>query len=107
MATTETKPKRIMLIDIGAPFGGVETYILGLAEILASEAKVFAICGLPELAEGLRARSVRVFRIPFVGSRLSNVVRFLIATAVLPYLILRHRIDIVQVNGNLESMLVL
>lgn len=107
MATTEANPKRILLIDIGAPFGGVEAYILGLAEILASEAKLFAICGLPELAEGLRARGVRVFRIPFVGSRLSNLVRFLIATAVLPYLILRHRIDIVQVNGNLESMLVL
>jgi glycosyltransferase involved in cell wall biosynthesis len=104
---SDARLKRILLLDIGAPFGGVETYILGLADILNSEAKVYAVCGLIELAEGFRARNVEVIRIPIVGSRISNLIRFVVTALILPFVILRYRIDTVQVNGYLESMLVL
>ncbi|AXC13679.1 glycosyl transferase group 1 [Acidisarcina polymorpha] len=107
--------KRILIIGIGAPFGGVESYILGLVDLFGEKAQLFALCGLPELAARLRRANVKVFRIPVVRSpggslilfQLSNLVRLIVAFAILPVLVLRYRIDIVQVNGYYESLLVL
>jgi glycosyltransferase involved in cell wall biosynthesis len=102
----KSKPK-ILLIDIGAPFGGVETYIVSLSNLLQSECEVFCICGLPELAARLRLIGVHVVCIPVTFTRWSKIVRFFLALPVLLFLALRHRIQVVQVNGYLESLLML
>jgi len=101
------KRKRILLVDIGAPFGGVETYVQSLASILVNEADIYSICALPELAARLQSLGVRVFCLPILGSRAHNAVRFVITALIFPFYLLRYRIDVVQVNGYLESLLVL
>jgi glycosyltransferase involved in cell wall biosynthesis len=99
--------RRILLMDIGAPFGGVEVYVDNLAGILSEHADVYSICGLPELAERLRRHGVHVLCLPILGHRWMNFVRFLVAAAVFPFYVLLHGIDIVLVNGYLESLLAL
>lgn len=99
------KRKQILLIDLGGSMAGVEKYLLELVEILHPSANVFALCALEELAQKLESCGVKVFKIPtFQHFRL---LRFVTAFLVLPVLILRHRIAIVQVNGFLESILLI
>jgi glycosyltransferase involved in cell wall biosynthesis len=99
--------RKILLLDIGAPYGGVEAYIDNLVNLLEGRAEFFCVCALPELATLLRGRGVHVICIPILATRWSKILRFLVASIVVPYLILRYRIDVVQMNGYLESALLL
>jgi glycosyltransferase involved in cell wall biosynthesis len=102
------KPKpKILLIDIGAPFGGVETYIVSLSALLHAHNEVFCICALPELAARLKPLGVHVVCIPITSNRWYKILRFFLALPILLYLIVRYRIQVVQVNGYLESLLML
>ncbi|MFT4111478.1 glycosyltransferase family 4 protein [Silvibacterium sp.] len=97
------KRKRILFIDIGTPMGGVETYLLGLATMLGDHADLFAVCVLPELAEAMRREGVRVYVTPAFGGMLKPL-RFLAALAVAVGVIIWQSIDVVQMNGMLESI---
>jgi glycosyltransferase involved in cell wall biosynthesis len=99
--------RRLLLIDIGSPFGGVETYVENLSALLQGQIEVFCICALPELATRLKALGVRVVCIPILFSRWSKILRFLLAFPILAYLIIRYNIGVVQVNGYLESILMM
>ena len=123
---------KILLVDLGAHFGGVENYLVNLAELLCGEAgespatarsaihagigsnladgargeiEVYALCVLPELSKRLASRGVHVLLLPRFGG-LAKPLRFLSALALLPFLLLRFRIQVVQVNGLLESILI-
>jgi glycosyltransferase involved in cell wall biosynthesis len=98
---------RILLIDIGAPFGGVETYIESLCALFRTECEMFCVCALPELAVRLNPLGVHVVCIPITFNRWCKILRFLLAVPILFYLIVRYRVQVVQVNGYLESLLVL
>lgn len=99
--------KKVLFIDLGAPFGGVEAYVVGLARLLAQDAELFCVCALPQLAVALRALDVRVYCVPILRNRWCKAIRFMVAVGLVPYLIVRFGIDILQVNGYLESLLVL
>lgn len=99
--------KRILLMNMGAPFGGVEVYLDNLAGILSDHADVYSICSLPEMASRLRAHGVRVLCLPILGHRWMNFVRFLAGAAIFPFYVLLHGIDAVLMNGYLESLLAL
>jgi glycosyltransferase involved in cell wall biosynthesis len=96
--------KRILLVDLGAAMGGVEVYIVGLAEILRPGADVYALCVLKDLEDRLRTKGVSVARIP-AFSRL-KILKFVAAVIVLCIMIVRFRIQVVQINGFLESVLI-
>jgi len=102
----EVGRRRVLLIDLGASFGGVETYLLGLAGLLAQDVDLYVLCVLPELRDRLTARGVTVIQLPLFSGILKPL-RFVTALAVLPLLLLRYRIDTVQLNGFLESLLIL
>jgi glycosyltransferase involved in cell wall biosynthesis len=98
--------RRVLLIGLGAHFGGVETYLVSIAELLASEIDLYVLCVLPELSTRLASRGVRVIRLPaFLG--IFKPLRFLAALIVVPLLLLRYRINTIQLNGFLESILIL
>lgn len=100
------KGKRILLVDLGGSMGGVESYLEGLAGMLHDRADLFLLCVLPQLARSMRNRQVRVFLCPAFSKPL-KVFRFLIALLLLPLIILRYRIQVVQVNGFLEAVLLI
>ena len=102
--TTAVK-KKILLVDLGAPMGGVEHYIEILSGMLRDRATLVSLCVLPELALRLRGLGVKVFLIPAFAR--FKALRFLLALGVLPIIILRERVQIVQVNGLLESILLI
>lgn len=102
----EVGRRRVLLIDLGASFGGVETYLVGLAGLLTHDVDLYVLCVLPELRERLQATGVTVVRLPLFTGVLKPL-RFVVALAVLPALLLRYRIDTVQLNGFLESLLIL
>jgi hypothetical protein len=62
--TTEVNKKRILLVDLGAPMGGVEYYIETLSGMLREHATLVSLCVLPELALRLRTLGVKVLLIP-------------------------------------------
>jgi glycosyltransferase involved in cell wall biosynthesis len=99
------KKKKILLVDLGASMGGVESYVEGLSGMLRGRATVLSLCALPELARRLRNVGVRVFLIP-TFPRL-KALRFLLAFGVLPIIILREQVEIVLLNGFLDSVLLI
>jgi glycosyltransferase involved in cell wall biosynthesis len=97
------KPKRILLLDLGSVKGGVETYLERLAGILKGKAALDCICILPELARNLEAQGVRVILLPQFGAA-TKPLSFLITAILMPIVILRDKVDAVQVNGFLEAV---
>jgi glycosyltransferase involved in cell wall biosynthesis len=100
----ESSKRRILLIDCGPQFGGIETYLVSLADLLAGEVDLYVLCVHPELSTRLADRNVKVIRLPyFMGEFLPF--RFLTTLTVVPFLLLRYRIHTVQLNGFLDSIL--
>ena len=104
-ARGEAGKPRVLLIDLGASFGGVETYLVGLGKLLAADAELFALCALPELSDRLTQAGVRVIRLPMF--RRAKLLRFVTGLIAVPLVLWRHQIETVQVNGFLESVLML
>jgi glycosyltransferase involved in cell wall biosynthesis len=101
----KTRKKAILLVDLGSPMGGVEYYIETLAGMLREHATLVCLCVLPELARRLQSLGVRVFLIP-AFPRL-KALRFLLGLCALPVIVLREHVQIVLVNGFLESALLI
>jgi glycosyltransferase involved in cell wall biosynthesis len=98
--------RRVLLIDLGPQFGGIETYLVNLADLLASDVDLYVLCVLPELAARLAGRGVKVIRLPvFCGA--FKPFRFLATLLVVPWLLLIYQIHTVQLNGFLDSLLIL
>jgi glycosyltransferase involved in cell wall biosynthesis len=104
-ATEAHKKKKILVVDLGGVMGGVEYYIETLSTMLLDRATLLSICVPPELAQRLRGKGIRVFSLP--AFRWCKVLRFLLAIGLLPFVILRERVQIVLVNGLLESVLLI
>jgi glycosyltransferase involved in cell wall biosynthesis len=99
------KKKKILIVDLGGAMGGVEYYIETLSAILQDRAQLVSLCVLPELAQHLRSLGVKVYVIP-AFSRF-KAIRFLLALLLFPFVVLRERVQIVLVNGFLESTLLI
>jgi glycosyltransferase involved in cell wall biosynthesis len=97
---------RVLLLDLGAHYGGVENYLVNLAVLVRNNVDLYALCVLPELQTRLQEQGVTVVRLPVFPSPLKPL-RFLLAGAVLIWMMLRYHIDSVQLNGLLESALIL
>lgn len=103
--TPEVIKKKILLVDLGAPMGGVEYYVETLSGMLREHATLTSLCVLPELADRLRGVGVKVFLIPAFPR--FKALRFLLALGLLPIIKFREQVQIVLVNGFLESVLLI
>lgn len=97
---------RVLLIDLGAHFGGVEKYLVSLSSLLGNEVELQALCILPDLARQLEAAGVKTTLLPALSGGLKPL-RFLLTAMILPVILIRDDIDQVQVNGFLEATLML
>ncbi|HTF70600.1 MAG TPA: glycosyltransferase family 4 protein [Edaphobacter sp.] len=104
--TSDKRRAKVLLLDLGAHYGGVENYLVNLASLLRNDVDLYALCVLPELQTRLQEQGVTVVRLPIFAGLLKPL-RFLLACAVLIWMILRRRIDSIQFNGLLESALIL
>jgi glycosyltransferase involved in cell wall biosynthesis len=85
--------------------GGVEAYLEALARILAEDMDVHVLCVMPELQQRMDRCGVEVTRMPKFSR--ARILRFTTAMFLMMYLVVRNRIDIVQINGFFESVLLL
>ena len=99
------KKRRVLLIDLGPQFGGIETYLVNLADLVADEVALYLLCVHPELSERLAGEQVKIFRLPYFCGKL-KALRFLTTAFVVPLLLVRYRIHTVQLNGFLDSFLI-
>ena len=99
-----TRKRRILFLHLGHDFGGVEVYLGNLAQLLREDAEFIALCSHPELIERLHAQSVQVLKFPKFTGPLRGL-RFLLAAVLLPFVVWKHRIDTVHINGHWESIL--
>lgn len=99
------KRERVLFLDLGSHYGGVETYLDGIAGILGPSIEGYAVCSLPRLTAQLRTHGMTVVSLPLLGSKWFKGLRFLLACFIVPYLLLRFRIRKVQLNGYFESLL--
>jgi len=100
----KSSKRRVLLIDLGPQFGGIETYLVSLADLLAGNVDLYVLCVHPELSTRLADRNVKVVRLPyFIG--MFTPLRFLATLTVVPLLLVRYRIHTVQLNGFLDSTL--
>jgi glycosyltransferase involved in cell wall biosynthesis len=106
MSKLQPEKRRILLIDLGPQFGGIETYLVSLAELLASDVDLYVLCVLPELRARLSSLGVKVTRLPVMFGMFKPL-RFLATLLVVPALLLRYEIHTVQLNGFLDSLLIL
>ena len=98
------KSKKILLIDLGVPFGGVETYLVNLAKILRGPVDLFAVCVNASLAGSLQNEGVRVFPDGAMRNR-GKLMNILMATLLIVWGRLRYGISTVWVNGYSEVVL--
>ena len=103
---TELMKRRVLLIDLGPQFGGIGTYLVSLADLLASDVDLYVLCVLPELSTRLASSGARVTRLPVFCGKFKPL-RFVATLTVVPLLLLRYRIHTVQLNGFLDSVLIL
>jgi glycosyltransferase involved in cell wall biosynthesis len=100
------KKRRILFLNLGGFMGGIESYLENLTAMLEGHAELYSLCVLPELASRLRKNGVEVVVLPTFSGFLKPL-RFVAAFFILPFLILRWKIDVVQLNGFLEAILLL
>jgi glycosyltransferase involved in cell wall biosynthesis len=80
--------------------------LCNLIGLLKDQADCYALCAHPEVARRLRAEQVELLCLPS-GGRWVKLLRFLGAPFAMVWMILRHRIDIIQINGFFEGILLL
>ena len=95
---------RLLFVDLGATFGGAEIYLQNLLEPLAAEAQCFVLCSNHEFRRRLGRLPVKRFDL-FAGTGLRKIMQLVCAACMLPWLLLRYRIETVQINGYAEILL--
>lgn len=96
---------KILFIDLGTSYGGVEKYLEGLVSLLGGEAELFALSSVEKLTMRLKEKNVSVTDISYLRSKWMKPIRCLVAMFVAPWLVYSKRIDSVQINGFFESYL--
>jgi glycosyltransferase involved in cell wall biosynthesis len=98
------KKRKVLLVDIGPSFGGVETYVRDLSRLLQDEVDFFVLCVNPQLKEALQGLNVRLFALTS-AQKWSRVGQMTASVAILCFLRLRYRVDTVWINGYSEIAL--
>jgi glycosyltransferase involved in cell wall biosynthesis len=99
------KPRKILLVTYGRPFGGAEIYTGRLAQLLGDDATFYALCGNAHLGSYLSGSGVEVFS---YDPRLRKGIwwkleYFLICAVMLPYLRWRYSVDTIWIQGFREA----
>jgi len=100
------RKKRFLFIGLGNVYGGAEVYLLLLTALLQRDADIYVLAAHPTLVEQLSTRPVVLIRFPLVVGRWRGF-RWILASLLVTFYIIRYRIDIVQVNGFSEILMLL
>lgn len=98
------KKRKVLLVDIGAPFGGVEIYVRNLSRLLQDEVDFYVLCVNPQLTESLRKLNLPLFAL--VSARNWPRAGQIIASLLILFFVrFRYGVDTVWINGYSEITL--
>jgi glycosyltransferase involved in cell wall biosynthesis len=98
------KKRKVLLVDIGAPFGGVEIYVRNLSRLLQDEVDFRVLCVNPQLAASLRELKLPLFALISVRNW-PRIVQIIASFFIIFFARLRYGIDTVWINGYSEIAL--
>jgi glycosyltransferase involved in cell wall biosynthesis len=99
-----TAKPRILLVDLGAGYGGSMVYMESLQHLIGDRFAFSGLCLNPESVRALRSLGVPTLSLALTRM-LGKPVQVLASLAVLPYLRFRCRVDAVWVQGITDVML--
>jgi glycosyltransferase involved in cell wall biosynthesis len=95
----------ILFVDLGATFGGAEVYLLSLLPSLKEQVDCLVLCSNNEFQQ--RLRDADIAYVPtFTATGLLKIAQLAWAAWLILMLLLRRRIDTLQINGYSEILLV-
>jgi glycosyltransferase involved in cell wall biosynthesis len=103
-AGTRLRERLILFVSVSTFYGGGEAHVENVARMLTGSCSLYAIVFHPTLARNLRARGVRVYQLSLFPESARSL-QVLHALVMLPRLIRRHNISVVQVTGTIEALL--
>jgi glycosyltransferase involved in cell wall biosynthesis len=102
--STQEEDRSVLLVSLNTFYGGGEMHVENLARILAGVCQRYALVFDPILAGNLRAQGVHVYQLSRFPES-ARTLQVLHGLVVLPRILLRHKIKIVQVTGSIEAIL--
>ena len=96
---------RILLVDLADAMGGVETYLQNLQKLLQESFDVRLVTPLRDLEAKFTDAGARVYLLPSICAR-SKPICFLFSYFYIPIIVLRDKINVIQINGYLESIFI-
>jgi glycosyltransferase involved in cell wall biosynthesis len=101
---TRLKESSILFVSVNTVYGGGETHVENVARMLNTSCSLYAIVFDPTLARNLRAQGVQVYHLSLFP-QYARSLQILHALVMLPRVLIRHNIQIVQVTGTVETLL--
>jgi glycosyltransferase involved in cell wall biosynthesis len=98
------KESSILFVSVNTVYGGGETHVENVARMLNPSCSLYAIVFDPTLARNLRTQGVQVYHLSLFP-KCARSLQVLHALVVLPRVLIRHNIQIVQVTGTIETLL--
>ncbi len=95
--------KTILLVNLGATFGGAEVYLLNLARLLQTNLSFTVLCSHPELQQRLHHLGIACVKLPRATGVLKPF-QLVAGLLLLPYLCWRYQVRTVQINGYAEVL---
>jgi len=94
----------VLLVSVNTFYGGGDAHLVNLADLLAADCNLSALVFDPTLAGNLRDRGIKVHQLRLLPAS-ARALQVLHAMLVLPFILLRSRIQVVQVTGSFETLL--
>lgn len=94
----------VLLVSVNTFYGGGDAHLVNLADLLDGDCKLSALVFDPTLARNLGDRGVQVHRLRLLPQS-ARALQVLHAMFVLPYILVSARIQVVQVTGTLETLM--
>jgi glycosyltransferase involved in cell wall biosynthesis len=96
--------KSVLLVSVNTFYGGGDAHLVNLADLLAADCKLSALVFDPTLARNLRERGIKVHQLSLLPAS-ARALQVFHAMLVLPFILLSARIQVVQVTGSFETLL--
>jgi len=98
-------PQKVLLVDLGISYGGTSTYIMNICGLLQDRVKVYALCVNRDVVESLRNSGMQVFSLVW-ALHAGKIIQLLGSIAILFYLKICYRIDVIWVQGIPDVVLI-
>jgi glycosyltransferase involved in cell wall biosynthesis len=96
--------KSVLFVSVNTFYGGGEAHVVNLARLLSGHCNLYALVFDQTFAQKLRNQGVEVRQLALFPSS-ARALQVLHALFVLPLIVLRERIAVVQVTGTVETLL--